>query len=254
MFNKMMSKAKESIPDVSCDSVKNVINETVTDSKNGTNSILDKYWPIVEELLLDKLLTVAGDSLNNDEALEQVFSTAYELIPTPVRLVLPRDTFIQFCMCKKEPLLKKLEEYKSSNKTPTKKETVISMEPAIDNLYCELLPELLALCIVADGLIEKGEIQLATEIITHDTILEDKEKALNELATHVGSLIMQKSTAQSVFKLKSMDVFSKISKITNENEKERIKIIVEGMVEVANEELISHTKEVTDAILKRVVV
>ena len=252
MLNALMSKAKDTMSNVSSEAVESTVIETVKDVKKDTNTIIDKYWPIMEEVLLKQLLSTAESGLNNDEALEKIFSTTYDLMPLPVRLVLSERTFIQFCMDRKKPILDKLATYKSpKNKSVDVVESVIP-EVAPQNLYSELLPELLALCIVADGLVERGEIQLATDIIVNDLILEDKEKALSALSTHVGSLMMQKSNKQSVFKLKSMDIFSKISKITDQNEKARINIIVEGMIEVANKELLSETKEVTDGILKSI--
>jgi len=252
MLNKIMSKATDTMSNILPEKVESTVAETVKDVKKDTNTIIDKYWPIIEELLLKQLLSAAESGLNNDEALERIFSTAYDVMPLPVRLVLPQETFLKFCMDRKKPILEKLEIYKTSTKEPICVDESVIQEEASKNLYSELLPELLALCIVADGVVERAEIQLATDIIMNDLILEDKEKALSDLSIHVGSLMMKKSNKQSIFKLKSMDIFSKISKIVDTNEKERINIIVEGMIEVANQELISETKEITDGILNSI--
>lgn len=226
--------------------VQNTIANTIDNIKEDGNSTIDKYWPLVEDLLIKKLLSLTQDSLNDDKALEKFFSTIYETIPTPVRIILPREAFIQFCLTQKEPLLNKVQSIKQEIENNSINQNVTFNETP--TLYEELLPELLALCIVADGHVESSEIKLATEVIMNDNILKDKEKALNNLSTHIGTLILEKNNSLTTFKLKSMDIFTKISKIEDINEKERINIIVDGMLEVVANDSLEETKTITDNI------
>jgi len=93
MFQKMMTKATSKIS--------NLQDEVKKQSIGDTSSIIEKYWPQIETLLIQQLLKVTKDQLQDDKNFEKVFLTAYEVIPTPVKIVLPREKFLAFCMSKK---------------------------------------------------------------------------------------------------------------------------------------------------------
>lgn len=57
--------------------------------------------PKILQKLKDKGIEMASD----DERLLVVLEKAYELLPTPVRLVVKRDTFFKFCLENKNKLL-----------------------------------------------------------------------------------------------------------------------------------------------------
>jgi len=46
---------------------------------------------------------------------EEIFTTSYELLPAPVRLILSRKYYIDYCMSHREPLLEKVRGFKSEN-------------------------------------------------------------------------------------------------------------------------------------------
>jgi len=246
MFKKMLSKATDTISNIS---LEKTIEETVENVTDNTNSIIEKYWPMIEQLLLEQLLLSVESGLNNDEIIEKIFFTAYDAIPFPVKLILPQKTFVKFCLNRKNTLLMKVKEYKGSEKSSINVMQNATVEEHSTNLYSKILPELLALCIVADGIVEKSELQLATDIIMNDLILDDKEQALKDMEGHIGKLMVDKINNQSIYKLKSMNIYSLISKIEDEDEKNRIDIIARGMAEIANKEYISDNKKVTDSIL-----
>ena len=95
------------------------INQKLIDAKNLAASgrlkaidLFEQYRPEIENILVNGLLTVAEEKLQDTDTLQQVFEKGYEVLPTPVRLLLPRATFVEFSMKEKEPLLLKVRDYK----------------------------------------------------------------------------------------------------------------------------------------------
>lgn len=117
--------------------------------------------------------------------------------------------------------------------------------------YSELLPELLALCMTADGEIEDSEVELATAIIDDDDVIQDKQSALESLSLNIDKFITAKSKSNAIFKLKSATIISKVTKVTNELHKERLEIVLEGMLESVKDEGVSETQHMIDAIRKK---
>lgn len=119
------------------------------------------------------------------------------------------------------------------------------------NGYVELVPELIALCMVADGEIEDSEVELATAIIESDDFIENKQLALEMLSSSIDKLSADKQKSNAIFKLKSATIISKVSKISDSLQKEKIEIILEGMLESVSAEGSSDTKLIVDAIKKK---
>lgn len=103
--------------------------------------------------------------------------------------------------------------------------------PSSNEAYQSILPEVIALCIVADGNIEDQEVELATSIIENDDLIVDKHNALESLLLYIEKFISDKDKSSAVFKLKANTVASKLSKITDSLQKENISIILDGMME-----------------------
>lgn len=103
--------------------------------------------------------------------------------------------------------------------------------PLSNEAYQSILPEIIALCIVADGNIEDQEVELATSIIDSDDLIVDKHHALESLLSYIERFISDKDKSSAVFKLKVNTVASKLSKITDPFQKENISIILDGMME-----------------------
>lgn len=133
------------------------------------------------------------------------------------------------------------------------KVTTESSNEIDSDYYQSLLPELIALCIAADGKVEESEIELATAMIANDNFIKDKEATLRFLLDNIESLMSKKEKSIAIFKMQSVSIISKISKITKPEEKERINIIVEGMLSSVDESGFTETKIITEAIQKRFV-
>lgn len=86
-------------------------------------------------------MNLANSKLNDEEALAFAFDKAYELMPTPIRLILPRNQFIQFCLNRKELILRKIPSYnelknKQLNKKPNQSQTITTLpNSAIQNEF-----------------------------------------------------------------------------------------------------------------------
>lgn len=96
MFDFLAGKAKalsESVGE-KVSSTKDSVLDSVGEKKNVAIEYLDRSWPQIERVLVDGLLTVTHDRIKDDEAFLLVAEKAFELLPAPVRLLLPRSTFL----------------------------------------------------------------------------------------------------------------------------------------------------------------
>lgn len=229
---------------------------TTSDSiSNKSESIIEKHWAKVEKILYEMLVNLANSKLNDEEALAFAFDKAYELVPTPIRLILPRNQFIQFCLNRKELILRKIPSYnelknKQLNKKPNQSQTITTLpNSAIQNEFYEsLLPELLALCITADGTPEMAEKELALAILENDDFIINKPQAFTRLEQNIETLSAKRLKSITIFKLQVANITAKIPKITQAEQKERIYIIVDGMLAIVHANGLVETKDVTDRI------
>lgn len=76
---------------------------------------LSKLWPNIESELVKRFVDVAEEKLADAGSIEAVFTKSYELLPAPVRLVLSRKYYIDYCMSHREPLLEKVRVFKADN-------------------------------------------------------------------------------------------------------------------------------------------
>lgn len=229
-------------------------------AKSSTESIIEKNWPKVEMVLYEGLIGLAENKLKDDKSLASAFETTYELMPTAIRLVLSREKFIDFCLTRKESILQKLSAYKIEKTgimplSNSNNEELITSTKLIesDSIYQSLLPEVIALCIAADGQIEESEIEMATEIIKNDNFIENKDFTINALYQTLESLMEKKGKSQVIFKIHSTNIINKIPKIINSEEKERINIIIEGMLSSVSEPGIKETKAIVDSIQNKII-
>ena len=96
MFGYLADKAKalsESVSETVI-SAKDAVLDTIGEGANAANDYLEKNWPQIERVLVDGLLTVTHDRIKDDEAFLLVAEKAFELLPVPVRLLLPRSAFL----------------------------------------------------------------------------------------------------------------------------------------------------------------
>ena len=117
MFKHIAKNLKVDI-NTKINNAKQTAENMINSSKNRTNKIIEKNWQKIEKIVVEKLLTVAENNLNNDKILKAMFKKIYEMLPIPIRLAVPADKFVGFCIIKKEPILNKISAYKKkkSNK------------------------------------------------------------------------------------------------------------------------------------------
>ena len=118
-------------------------------------------------------------------------------------------------------------------------------------IYAEIVPEIMALCMVADGKVEDSEVELATTIIENDELIQDKQSALESLLSNIDKMISDKQKSNAIFKLKSTTILSKIYKIEGDLAKERLDIILDGLRDSVSDEGISETTPVIQSIREK---
>ncbi|CAB3668973.1 hypothetical protein LMG26685_03668 [Achromobacter mucicolens] len=73
------------------------------------SALVEQHWQTIERVTVDGLLSVSAEKLKDDAMVKDVLERAYEALPTVVRLVLPRDRYLEIVIQKKQPLLAKIE-------------------------------------------------------------------------------------------------------------------------------------------------
>ncbi|WP_207200999.1 hypothetical protein [Pseudomonas sp. TH04] len=96
MFGFLADKAKalsEAVSETAI-SAKDAVLNSVGEGASAATEYLEKNWPQIERVVVDGLLTVTHDRIKDDEAFLLVAEKAFELLPAPVRLLLPRSAFL----------------------------------------------------------------------------------------------------------------------------------------------------------------
>ena len=97
MFDQLLNKVKEQVSNVSPE-------------------LWKQHGSKIESLVVDGLLNIDEDKLINETEIRNVISKVYELLPTPVCLVLPREMIINKILEQKGPLLTKVSHAREKRK------------------------------------------------------------------------------------------------------------------------------------------
>ncbi len=92
----------------------------VSSSNSKLQDLFDQHYPIIEPFIVNGLLKIAVDKLKDDKSLNTIFLTAYKMLPIPVRLLIPKNRFLEFTIAHRNPLLQKvLTLQENRNKKPS---------------------------------------------------------------------------------------------------------------------------------------
>lgn len=87
--------------------------DAVLDSVGETAGVAVKHlednWESIERVFVDGLLSVTHDRIKDDEVFEMLAEKAFELLPTPVRLLLPRAAFLAHSEKHRVSIIEKIE-------------------------------------------------------------------------------------------------------------------------------------------------
>ena len=73
------------------------------------SALVEQHWQTIERVTVDGLLSVSAEKLKDDAMVKDVLERAYEALPTVIRLVLPRERYLEIVIQKKQPLRAKIE-------------------------------------------------------------------------------------------------------------------------------------------------
>jgi hypothetical protein len=71
----------------------------------SSHTLLEKQIPLVKQLLVEKIGGAAITTLKSDTAWSVALGSVYEFLPTGVRLIVPRDAFVNFFLRNKDKIL-----------------------------------------------------------------------------------------------------------------------------------------------------
>ena len=98
-------------------------------------------------------------------------------------------------------------------------------------IYVDVVTELIAACITSDGEIEESEIELAMSFIESDDLINNKKKSLDKLKFHIDDFHKERKKSKAVFKLKMTSVTHKAKELVSDLHKERVLVILDGMLD-----------------------
>lgn len=237
-----VNKAKNTLIGTSSDAERS-IKKHEKEAQQDTNDILSKYWPLIEK----KVLELVGKGLSDDASLDTAFRTAHSFMPLPVRILLTEDRFVAYCMSQKFLFLGGIGQGESNTIKPVPR---ANDQPSVDarnktsldglsknnyRIYENLVPELIAFCVISNGVVQDSEIKMAVSIIRNDEIIRDKKRAIESLSSYIKINMSNKRNAQDLYDLNLSALTSKIAKLESSLEKHRVDMIIESMLRSVEE-------------------
>jgi hypothetical protein len=107
-------KPRESAQDVADELAAAGADEVMADMPDAERQGMARYRQILERIVINGLLNIAEEKLSDADFIESVFSKAYELLPTPVRMVVSRQWCLRYLHARKVPLLLQLQQYRTA--------------------------------------------------------------------------------------------------------------------------------------------
>lgn len=95
--------------------------------------------------------------------------------------------------------------------------------------YRDTLITSLALMTAADGSIDEKEIELVSDFINDEELIENKHEALSEYETIIEKLVASRSKSNALFKLQTEKMLAKVKNLKNKELIDRLKIMIEAM-------------------------
>ncbi|MBA7942492.1 hypothetical protein [Citrobacter sp. RHBSTW-00271] len=105
-------KPREIAEDVADGSAIAEADEVMADMPDAERQGMAKYRQILERIVINGLLNIAEEKLSDADFIESAFSKTYELLPTPVRMVVSRQWCLRYLHSRKAPLLLQLQQYR----------------------------------------------------------------------------------------------------------------------------------------------
>lgn len=96
------------------------------------------YKSMLQRVIVNGLIGLARNKLKDDEFFESVFNKAYEIVPTPIRLILNRKRCLDYLIANKEPLLEKIQDYRAGKLSAD--ELADSLEKSLPLLTADPMP------------------------------------------------------------------------------------------------------------------
>ncbi|MFP3847790.1 hypothetical protein [Pseudomonas sp. W5-01] len=90
-------------------SAKDAVLEGVGGGASATIGYVEQHWTEIERVVVDGLLTVTHDRLQDDEVFLMAVEKIFELLPMPIRLVLPRTAFQKHSLQHRESIVRQIE-------------------------------------------------------------------------------------------------------------------------------------------------
>jgi hypothetical protein len=71
----------------------------------NARKMLEMQIPIISNLLMEKIGSAGTSALRNDATFSVALGSVYEFMPSPVRIVIPRQIFVDFCILNRNLIL-----------------------------------------------------------------------------------------------------------------------------------------------------
>ena len=115
-----------------------------------------------------------------------------------------------------------------------------------------VVTEAIAACITADGHVEESEIDMATALIENDELILNKKNALDLLKSKIDSFSAEREKSMAIFKLKMTTVAHNASSITDDLQKDRIRIVIDSILEASQSNARPEVLSIADKIKEKI--
>ena len=78
--------------------------------------VFNQYVPEIKKVLKEKVGPVTKDILRNDDAMSFTFRGVYEFLPTPLKWIVKKETFVGCCMTNRFVLIDQLPDKPNNQK------------------------------------------------------------------------------------------------------------------------------------------
>ena len=66
---------------------------------------IEDHWPKIQSVFREKVRPAALAAAKNDTALETIFILVYKQLPLPLRLLIKKEAFVNYCFLHRDRLL-----------------------------------------------------------------------------------------------------------------------------------------------------
>ncbi|HIJ23625.1 MAG: hypothetical protein HON68_09530 [Gammaproteobacteria bacterium] len=119
-------------------------------------------------------------------------------------------------------------------------------------LYNEIMPEIMACCIMSDGEVEQSELDSAYALVYHDDFIINKKYAIDLLEEKIKELEKVKGDIGSIIDIRFVTLEQNLQEVQSSDQIKKIKIVLDALSSNVKSEGREATKKTVNRIIKQI--